>query len=53
MEEGTGNCDGHTVNVIMLIGLHNAQNSDNNNNISLNSNKLNFSQSNRNVFLNV
>ena len=45
--------DGYTVNVIMLIDLHNVQDDGNISNISFNINKLNFSQSNRNVFLNV
>jgi hypothetical protein len=53
IEESTGNCDEHKVNVIMLIRLHNVQHYDNTENIPLNNNKLNFSQSNRNVFLNV
>jgi len=39
MEEITGNCDGYTVNVIMLIGLHNVQNDDNIKNISFNNYK--------------
>jgi hypothetical protein len=59
MEESMRNCDGHSVNVVMLKDLHNVQNDDddnnnnnnNNNNISFNNNKLNFSQSNLNVFL--
>jgi hypothetical protein len=51
MEESTGNCDGYTVNVVMLIGLHSVQDDDNNNNISFNKDK--FSQSNRNILLNV
>ena len=62
MEKSTGNCEGHTMNTIMLIGLHNVRddddngnddddnNNNNNNIISFNNNKLNFSQSKSKCF---